>query len=137
MLAKIAVLADYDCRKAVVFFTDTWINALDDTIPTTYSRDLILWLWVAWYFHLPAKFKEATSTAMSWSNGWIDNLGLPIPDDIIRSMNDQRQGEIAGLFLQLDETRHQLQSGSKGCGFECSSIMYGALTKQMLLNALL
>ncbi|KAI9040200.1 BTB/POZ domain-containing protein [Aspergillus affinis] len=84
MLAKVAVLADYyDCREAVDFFADTWINALDDIIPTTYSRDLILWLWVAWYFHLPAKFKEATSTAMSLSNGWIDNLGLPIPDDII------------------------------------------------------
>jgi hypothetical protein len=84
MLAKVAVLGDYyDCREAVVFFADTWINALDNPIPTTYSRDLILWLWVAWYFHLPANFKEATSTAMSLSNGWIDNLGLPIPDDVI------------------------------------------------------
>lgn len=84
MLAKVAVLADYyDCRKAVVFFADTWINALDEPIPTTYSRDLILWLWVAWYFHLPASFKEATSTAMSLSNGWIGNLGLPIPEEII------------------------------------------------------
>ncbi|BCR96722.1 BTB/POZ domain-containing protein [Aspergillus luchuensis] len=84
MLAKVAVLADYyDCREAVVFFADTWINALDDITPATYSRDLILWLWVAWYFHLPANFKEATSSAMSLSNGWIDNLGLPIPEEII------------------------------------------------------
>lgn len=87
MLAKIALLADYyDCREAVDCFANTWINALEETIPTTYSRDLIMWLWVAWYFQLPAQFKEATSTAMSWSNIWIDNLGLPIPDDVI-SMN--------------------------------------------------
>jgi hypothetical protein len=46
-------------------------------------------------------------------------------------MNDQRQGAIAGLVLQLHETRDKLQSGSKGCGFECSSIMYGALAMQM------
>lgn len=52
-------------------------------------------------------------------------------------MNDQRQGAIAGLVLQLDKTRDELQSGSKECGFECSSIMYGALTKEMHLNALL
>lgn len=84
MLAKVAVLADYyDCRKALKFFTDTWINALDETIPTTNSRDLIIWLWVAWYFHLPAKFKEATSTVMTLSNDRIDNLGLPIPEDVI------------------------------------------------------
>ncbi|KAL4772406.1 hypothetical protein BDW60DRAFT_222340 [Aspergillus nidulans var. acristatus] len=138
MLAKVGVLADYyDCRETVVFFADTWINALDDTIPTTYSRDLILWLWVAWYFHLPAKFKQATSTAMSLGDGWIDNLGLPIPEDVIRSIDDRRQAEIAGLIFQLHETRDQLQNGSKGCGFECSSIMYGALTKQMHQNALL
>ncbi|KAL4946506.1 hypothetical protein BDV06DRAFT_208630 [Aspergillus oleicola] len=138
MLAKVAVLADYyDCRKAVDFFASTWINALNKTIPTTYSRDLILWLWVAWYFRLSAEFKKATATAMSRSNDWIDNLGLPFPDNIIRSMNDRRQGEIAGLIFQLQDTRNQLQSGSKGCGFECSSIMYGALTKQMHLSALL
>jgi hypothetical protein len=81
MLAKVSVLADYyDCREPVTF---TWINTLDGSIPTRYSRDLILWLWVAWYFHLSAKFKEATSAAMSLSNSWIDNLGLPIPEDII------------------------------------------------------
>lgn len=52
-------------------------------------------------------------------------------------MNDKRQGAIAGLIFQLEETRDELQNGSKGCGFECSSIMYGALTKEMHLNALL
>ncbi|KAL4747020.1 hypothetical protein BDW72DRAFT_209910 [Aspergillus terricola var. indicus] len=93
--ALLIMLRILHCQETVVFFADTWINALDDTIPTTYSRDLILWLWVAW------------------------------------------QAEIAALIFQLHETRDQLQSGSKGCGFECSSIMYGALTKQMHQIALL
>lgn len=52
-------------------------------------------------------------------------------------MNDRRQGGIAGLVIRLHEKRDTLLSGSRGCGFECSSIMYGALTKQMHLNALL
>jgi hypothetical protein len=51
-------------------------------------------------------------------------------------MNDKRQEAIAGLAVQLDKTRDELQSGSKGCGFECSSIMYGALTKEMHSNTL-
>jgi len=84
MLAKVAVLADYyDCREAVDLLASTWINALDEAFPVTYSRDVILWLWVAWYFRLPAEFKKATATAMSWGHDWIDTLGLPIPDKII------------------------------------------------------
>lgn len=84
MLAKIAVLADYyDCREAIDLVVSTWINSLDETIPSTYSRNLILWLWVAWYFRLPAEFEKVTAIAMSQSNDWIENLGLPIPDDII------------------------------------------------------
>jgi hypothetical protein len=83
-LAKVAVLADYyDCREALDILVTTWINALEETIPKSYSRNLVLWLWVSWFFQLPAQFREATSTAMSWSNNWIDNLGLPIPDIVI------------------------------------------------------
>lgn len=52
-------------------------------------------------------------------------------------MDDRRQGAIAGLVLRLHETREELLSSSRGCSFECSSIMYGALTKQMQSSALL
>lgn len=84
ILAKVAVIADYyDCKEFVQFFSDMWIGALEEQIPTAYSRHLILWLWVAWFYRLPEKFKKITSIAMSQSNFWIDNLGLPIPDKII------------------------------------------------------
>ncbi|KAF4210350.1 hypothetical protein CNMCM5878_004513 [Aspergillus fumigatiaffinis] len=83
-LAQVAVLADYyDCREALDILVTTWINALEETIPKSYSRNPVLWLWVSRFFQLPAQFREATSTAMSWSNNWIDNLGLPIPDIVI------------------------------------------------------
>lgn len=83
-LAKVAVLADYyDCREALDILVTTWINALEETIPKSYSRSLVLWLWVSWFFQFPAQFREATSTAMSWSSNWIDNLGLPIPYIVI------------------------------------------------------
>ncbi|KAL5042065.1 hypothetical protein BDW71DRAFT_200860 [Aspergillus fruticulosus] len=138
MLAKVAVLADYyDCREAIDILGHIWINALEEAIPLTYCRDLILWLWVSWFFQLPAHFKQATSTAMSCSNNRIDSLGLPIPYDAINFMNDRRQEGIAGIVFLLQEKREELRSGRRGCGFECSSIMYGALTKQMQSNALL
>jgi hypothetical protein len=85
LLAKVAVLADYyECKEAVCIWTTIWIDALEEKIPSTYSRDLFLWLWVSWYFQLPTQFEESTSTVMSQSNGWINNsLGLPIPDKVI------------------------------------------------------
>jgi len=52
-------------------------------------------------------------------------------------MEDRRHGEITDLILRIQNIRDQLQSDRKGCGFECSSIMYGALTKQMHQNTLL
>ncbi|KAF4182503.1 hypothetical protein CNMCM8694_006753 [Aspergillus lentulus] len=83
-LAKVAVLANYyDCKEALDVLANIWINALEETIPKSYSRDLFLWLWISWFFQLPAQFREATSTAMSCSNNRIDNLGLPIPDNVI------------------------------------------------------
>lgn len=52
-------------------------------------------------------------------------------------MNDRRQEAISGLVLQIHNKRDQFLYANQGCGFECSSIMYGALTKQMHSNALL
>jgi hypothetical protein len=48
MLAKVAVLGDFfKCKEAVGFFADIWIEALDGKPPTTYCRDLIIWLWIS------------------------------------------------------------------------------------------
>ncbi|PYI12642.1 hypothetical protein BO78DRAFT_402522 [Aspergillus sclerotiicarbonarius CBS 121057] len=132
MLAKVAVLIDYyKCNEAVSILTDVWVRALEERIPTAYSRDLILSMWVSWFFQLSAQFKESTSIAMSCSAGWINSLGLPIPNTVIESMNERRQEAIQNLVLLLHETRDALLTGHRGCDFECSSIMYGALTKQM------
>ncbi|KAH1984739.1 hypothetical protein KXW88_001401 [Aspergillus fumigatus] len=139
MLAKGTVLADYyKCEEAISVWTTIWINALEEEIPSTYSRDLFLWLWISWYFKLPKQFKQATSTAMSRSDNWIKNgPGLPIPTKVINAMNDRREEAINNLIQVLHDTREALLSGTRGCGFECSSIMYGALSKEMRSNDLL
>ncbi|KAL4967484.1 uncharacterized protein BDV14DRAFT_188272 [Aspergillus stella-maris] len=83
-LAKIAVLADYcDCKEAIELAAVIWIKALKGSVSETYSRNLVLWLWVSWYSRLPSQFIEATSTAMSWCDNAISNLGLPIPESVI------------------------------------------------------
>ena len=84
MLAKVAAIADYyECQEPIHIYKDFWLNALEERIPTTWSQNLISWIWVAWFFQLPAKFKESTSVAMSFSDNLISSMGLPIPDIVI------------------------------------------------------
>ncbi|KAJ5712940.1 uncharacterized protein N7483_010121 [Penicillium malachiteum] len=79
MLAKIAAIADYyDCKDVLYIMTDIWFGSLGEKAPTS-SRDLALWLWVAWFFKLPKKFSEYTSLLMSRSDDLIGFRGLPIP----------------------------------------------------------
>ncbi|KAJ9402136.1 hypothetical protein DTO282F9_900 [Paecilomyces variotii] len=138
MVAKVAVLADYyECKETIRFSADTWIKSLEEVPPDRYCRDLILWLWISYYLKLPGQFQKASSIAISQSNGWINNCGLPIPDKVLEKIDSDRQKAINNLFTLLQEKREALLSGSEGCGFECSSIMYGALTKQMQSNGLL
>ncbi|KAL4968620.1 uncharacterized protein BDV14DRAFT_167447 [Aspergillus stella-maris] len=132
MLAKVAVLADYyDCRQSLFVYKNIWMPALQKPIPATYSRDLILWIWVSWYFQLPVQFKQATSNAMTRRHGFITNLRLPIPADVIDAMNDSRQEAIGALLDQLHDTRDDFLAGAQGCTWECSFMVYGALSKHL------
>lgn len=99
----------------------------------------------------------ATLRAITYSNGGIMNLGLPIPERVIRktdspfryqptnqlmkcfldSINAGREESINDVISLLNDTHAALSSGTRGCSFECSSIMCGALAMQMTSNYLL
>lgn len=49
----------------------------------------------------PSQFKLSTSIAMSQSEGWIDMLGLPIPDNIIGKGRQIFQGTQKLMELQI------------------------------------
>ncbi|KAJ5945989.1 hypothetical protein N7454_002828 [Penicillium verhagenii] len=138
MLAKVAAIADYyNCKDILYVMTDRWIDSLDEKICNANPRDLMLWIWVSWFFHLPAWFKESTSLAITSSCGLINSRGLPIPCTVIASVNKARQNSIGNVMLLLDETRMSFLGGSRGCDFECQSMMYGALAKQIQANCCL
>lgn len=84
MLAKIAVLVDYyelEKAEAIEDYVDTWINHVrrSYTVPTSYGRDLLLWVCVSAVFDLSAEFEKATAVAIRESIGSIQTLNLPIP----------------------------------------------------------
>lgn len=83
MLAKFAVLVDfYELAGAEVIERDTsaWIADVRKRIavPTTYCRDLVLWIFVAQVFNLTEEFEKAVAVAIHESRGPIQTLGLQI-----------------------------------------------------------
>ncbi|RAK98958.1 uncharacterized protein BO80DRAFT_411675 [Aspergillus ibericus CBS 121593] len=137
ILARLAEIVDhYDCTEALGCYPEMWMNLLEAVRPTEYSRDLILWIWVSWVFHLPRQLAEATLIAIWESNGPVADLGLPIPTELIDHINKQRQAAISGLVSSLNALRHGLLCDSKGCSFDCRFMAIGILTKSMHQNSL-
>ncbi|KAE8137765.1 hypothetical protein BDV38DRAFT_271073 [Aspergillus pseudotamarii] len=138
LLAKVAVLADYyECQTLVQYFAERWIEHLKVNLPTTYSRDTVLWIWVSWIFRQSTEFQKTTFIAISQGSDTITNLGLPIPETVLYKVNSHRTNAILTIISTLNKLRDDLLNGIHGCSFECSSIMLGALTKHMHANALL
>jgi hypothetical protein len=82
MLAKIAVVADYyECTESIELFVEIWLGGLKtkSPIPTTYCRELILWIWVSWAFKWAEIFKQSTAVAIRQCDEPFQDLGLPIP----------------------------------------------------------
>lgn len=84
MLAKIAVLVDYyelEKAEAIEDYVDTWTYHVrrNYPVPTSYGRDLVLWMCISAVFDLSTEFKEATAVAIRESTGSVQTLSLPIP----------------------------------------------------------
>ncbi|PKY05155.1 hypothetical protein P168DRAFT_234322 [Aspergillus campestris IBT 28561] len=132
VLAQLAVMADhYQCRAWIQFFADRWIRDMDPGFPTAYCRDAMLWVWVSWFFKLPAEFEKSTALVVDQSDRLVTRLGLPIPAVVIDLINRTRSLAIYRMIEQMNLRRDYFLTGARGCSYECSSIMLGALTRNM------
>ncbi|KAH8123096.1 hypothetical protein LI328DRAFT_169759 [Trichoderma asperelloides] len=136
-LAKIAVLVDYyKCHKTVAFFADAWIRRLKGPLPSFYSRELLLRLFVSYVFSRENAFQQLTRTIIFKSRGPIHTLGLPIPEEVVFALDDHRRDLIFNLISELDLLKDRLSRDDAECSFECSSISLGALIKGMTVLGL-
>ncbi|KAK8121399.1 hypothetical protein PG999_005519 [Apiospora kogelbergensis] len=136
MLAKIAVLVDYyQCHEAVELFAACWTQNLSP-LPKEYCRDLTLWISISWVFYRKDLFETLTKVAIKETAGPLQTLGLPIPQHIVEVIDQQRQETINDIISGLHTLVSYFHIRSK-CTFECSSILLGALTKQMQIKGLL
>ncbi|CBY01697.1 hypothetical protein IAQ61_010068 [Plenodomus lingam] len=143
MLAKIAVLIDfYDCAEALEPFTERWVEhaRVVSPVPSDFCRDLILWMCIAWVLKLPNEFLQTTRVAIKENDREFPTLGLPITACVDR-IEESRTQAIDTIFSQLQSLLEELGSPQYQCPsgypFECGSMLYGALTKEMDLQQLL
>ncbi|KAH8730304.1 hypothetical protein GQ44DRAFT_701142 [Phaeosphaeriaceae sp. PMI808] len=143
MLAKIAVLIDYyNCAEALEAFTEQWIEHLkvDSPVPSHFCRDLMLWMCIAWVLRLPHEFVQATTVAVRRDSDNLSTLGLPVNICVDRIEQIRREA-IGTIFSQLQDLLQEYRSPQYFCpsggSFECGSIHYGALTKELELHGLL
>ncbi|KAJ8117070.1 hypothetical protein OPT61_g1645 [Boeremia exigua] len=140
MLAKMTVLVDYyGCDEAVDLWVDMWVADVLKTIPvpTTYCRDLILYILISWSCGLDVVFKRMTSVAIQQATEPLRSLGLPIPAWIVDEIDRRRYQAIKAIISALATQLDNYRSAAYVCptrtkdSFRCGSILFGALTKEM------
>ncbi|KAL0768349.1 hypothetical protein CaCOL14_009324 [Colletotrichum acutatum] len=149
MLAKLAFLVDYyDCHEVIEIYCPLWIESLRDTLPVYYGRDVVLWLLISYIFQQDDIFQQMTHVAISKSVGPIRTMELPIPSGLVGKFSAFHiLSTVAKFFTDLVDWRRQdavefilevlhslldsFRNETAGCSFECSSILLGALTKEM------
>jgi hypothetical protein len=94
-LAKIAVVADYYDCQSLAFFSPIWLGGLKgEQVPAAFSRDLVVWIWVSFYFRWGDTFENATRKCIECCPGPISSFGLPIPKSIIGMPQPDLSGTI-------------------------------------------
>jgi hypothetical protein len=69
ILTRIAVLVDkYQFHEVAEMFTNTWVEKLRGSMPTSLTDDLRTAICIYWVFRKSSKFKRATQIALMDSN---------------------------------------------------------------------
>ncbi|KAG6234293.1 hypothetical protein E4U25_006054 [Claviceps purpurea] len=79
-LGRISVLVDYyQCQEVTQFVAGLWIDKLSGSLPTTYGRDCVIWMFVSWIFSRSEIFKKMTLLAIRTCEGGLGTIHLPFP----------------------------------------------------------
>ncbi|KAF2790526.1 hypothetical protein K505DRAFT_351891 [Melanomma pulvis-pyrius CBS 109.77] len=142
MLAQIVVLVYYyELENAEVMERDTvvWIANVKRTvaIPSSYCRDLMLWICISGVFNMSEEFEKATAVAVKDSTGWIQTLDLPIHQEITSSIEHSRCNALEHIISELHRQLEVYRDFDYFCpnhsyySFQCGVFLFGALTKYM------
>ncbi|RMZ67717.1 Nuclear pore [Pyrenophora seminiperda CCB06] len=125
MLAKIAVLVDYyELENAEVMERDTkdWIANVRRSvaIPSSYCRDLMLWICISRVFCMREEFEKTTAVAIKETS--IERSRCNALEHIISELH-----RLLGAYRDISYSCPNNSSYS----FQCGAFLFGALMKYM------
>lgn len=94
MMVKLSVLVDkYQVWQVMGLYVEMWMLKLHDSMPTSYTSDIMSWLSISWVFKLREDFKRVSRIAQQESTAKLTNNGpnpLPVPRTIIGNAEPRR-----------------------------------------------
>ncbi|KAK0716083.1 hypothetical protein B0H67DRAFT_256796 [Lasiosphaeris hirsuta] len=138
-LAKIALITDYyKFHEAIELFTEIWIPKLRKESPSEeFGMNTMFWILVSKVFSHAEVFRSVTAVAQRHSPGRITAPGLPI-DEILGEIDQRRQEAVEEVITILHSLLAYLRDErANKCSFTCSSMLFGALTREMASHGLL
>lgn len=128
MLTKVAIIVDYyEFYEATEVFSGIWMEHLRKSVPTTYCRDLALWVCVSQIFGDEKIFHAVTRLAIRLVPRRMKTLELPILDSIKVEIESRRTKAIQRMVHELHILKNDLLDQRRGCSFACSMIHLGTL----------
>ncbi|KAF2263258.1 hypothetical protein CC78DRAFT_545097 [Lojkania enalia] len=107
-------------------------------LPRSYGPDSIMWIFVSSVFADRDVLKRMTALAARQSLGPFQTLGLPIPENVVESIDEQRRSFIDEAIVGLHELLARLRDREEAaCSTECRAILLGSLILSMHSNHLL
>ncbi|KAI1419124.1 hypothetical protein F5Y12DRAFT_779526 [Xylaria sp. FL1777] len=133
MLVKVAAIVDYyQFHEILEPFSEIWrLRTKDSWIADITSQNLIPLLFVSWVLGWPEEFKAVTKIAQTRSKRPLSPLGLPIPERIIRAIDDQRRETLGQISAVLNGLLDRFRKEPTDCSEACSSLQLGSLERRL------
>ncbi|GIJ90935.1 hypothetical protein Asppvi_009900 [Aspergillus pseudoviridinutans] len=131
-LAEIAVLVDYyECHEALDVMAEIWMDKLVGSMPSTYGKDIVMWIFISRVFQRPWAFTSATKIAATQSQQRVDPGDLPIPKRILDKIEEHRRDGVKSALDMSYELITDLRDGHKHCSDVCDALRLGLSIQQL------
>ncbi|KAF7169069.1 hypothetical protein CNMCM5623_001901 [Aspergillus felis] len=131
-LVEIAVLVDYyECHEAVDVMAEIWMDKLVGSMPFTYGKGIVWWIFISWVFQRPSAFTLATKIAATQSQQRVDPDGLPIPQRILDKIEEHRRDGVKSALDMSYKLIADIRDGRNRCSDVCDALRLGLLIKQL------
>ncbi|KAF8865160.1 hypothetical protein BDZ45DRAFT_581276 [Acephala macrosclerotiorum] len=118
-MTKLSILVDkYQVHEVVELYVRHWMPKLRESLPTSFTPNILPWISISWVFRLREDFKTVTRIAERESSsdlGKNSDVALPIPTTVLGSIDASRQQAISAIIKSLQSIISDYNTGAIKC----------------------